>query len=62
MSSLIRFGTCQHCRVANYTRERGQRALVQRLAEKLATVRNAEGTPPPKQQWEDAKDDASDKV
>ncbi|XP_066350732.1 rhomboid-like protein 19 isoform X1 [Miscanthus floridulus] len=49
---------------ANRRRERGQRALEQRLAEKLATVRNAEGTPPPKQQQqrEDAEDDASDKV
>ena len=46
-------------------RERGQRALEQRLAEKLAVIRNAEGTPPPKQQQkqrEDAEDDASDKV
>ncbi|XP_066379754.1 rhomboid-like protein 19 isoform X1 [Miscanthus floridulus] len=47
------------------SRERGQRALEQRLAEKLAAVRNAEGTPPPKQQQkqrEDAEDDASDEV
>jgi hypothetical protein len=28
----------------------------QRLAEKLAAVRNTEGTPPPKQQREDAED------
>jgi hypothetical protein len=44
-------------------RERGQKALEQRLAEKLAAVRKAEGTPPPKQQEEeDAENDASDKV
>ena len=44
-------------------RERGQKALEQRLAEKLAAVRKAEGTPPPKQQQEeDAENDASDKV
>lgn len=43
-------------------RETGQRALEQRLAEKPAAVRNAEGTPPPKQQLEDAEDDASDEV
>ncbi|ONL98266.1 Rhomboid-like protein 19 [Zea mays] len=47
---------------ANRRRERGQRALEQRLAEKPAAVRNTEGTPPPKQQLEDAEDDASDEV
>lgn len=50
---------------ANRRRERGQKALEQRLAEKLAAVRKAEGTPPPKQQQEeeeDAENDASDKV
>ncbi|KAJ1297055.1 hypothetical protein BS78_01G349200 [Paspalum vaginatum] len=48
---------------SNRRRERGQRALEKRLAEKLASVRNAEDTPPKQQQQrEDAEDDASDKV
>jgi hypothetical protein len=44
-------------------RERGQRALEQRLAEKLATVRSSEGasmTQPPQQPQ--VEEDASDKV
>ncbi|CAD6244733.1 unnamed protein product, partial [Miscanthus lutarioriparius] len=48
-----------------FLREWGQRALEQRLVEKLAAVRNAEGTPSPKQQLkqrEDTEDDAFDKV
>ncbi|WVZ57005.1 hypothetical protein U9M48_007453 [Paspalum notatum var. saurae] len=48
---------------SNRRRERGQRALEKRLAEKLAAVRNTEETPPKQQQQrEDAEDDASDKV
>nr|CAB3495889.1 unnamed protein product [Digitaria exilis] len=48
---------------ANRRRERGQRALEQRLAEKLAAVRNVEGTAPPlPQQQQQLEDDASDKV
>jgi hypothetical protein len=46
-------------------RERGQRALEQRLAEKLAVVRSSEGasaTQPPQQQLQVEEDDASDKV
>ncbi|KAF8728730.1 hypothetical protein HU200_018006 [Digitaria exilis] len=47
---------------ANRRRERGQRALEQRLAEKLAAVRNVEGTAPPLPQQQQLEDDASDKV
>ena len=43
-------------------RERGQRALEQRLAEKLAAVRSAEGKAPPSPPTEQLEDDASDKV
>ncbi|OEL37546.1 Rhomboid-like protein 19 [Dichanthelium oligosanthes] len=46
---------------ANRRRERGQRALEQRLAEKLAALRSTEATPPPPQQQQ-LEDDASDKV
>ncbi|GJN07829.1 hypothetical protein PR202_ga25695 [Eleusine coracana subsp. coracana] len=46
---------------ANRRRERGQRALEQRLAEKLAAVRSLEGTPQ-QQQPQLEEDDASDKV
>uniref|UniRef100_A0A0A9FB40 Uncharacterized protein n=1 Tax=Arundo donax TaxID=35708 RepID=A0A0A9FB40_ARUDO len=48
---------------ANRTRERGQRALEQRLAEKLAAVRSSEGTPqPPMPQRQQQEEDASDEV
>ncbi|PAN49596.1 hypothetical protein PAHAL_9G458800 [Panicum hallii] len=47
---------------ANRRRERGQRALEQRLAEKLAAVRSAEGKTPPSPPTQQLEDDASDKV
>ncbi|TKV96006.1 hypothetical protein SEVIR_9G401200v4 [Setaria viridis] len=47
---------------ANRRRERGQRALEQRLAEKLAAVRSAEGTDPPPPPQQQPEEDASDKV
>ncbi|TVU46985.1 hypothetical protein EJB05_06559 [Eragrostis curvula] len=49
---------------ANRRRERGQRALEQRLAEKLAAVKSSEGSPQPLQQQQPPleDDDASDKV
>ncbi|KAG2540615.1 rhomboid-like protein 19 [Panicum virgatum] len=47
---------------ANRRRERGQRALEQRLAEKLAAVRSAEGKAPPSPPTQQLEDDASDKV
>ncbi|CAN6289397.1 unnamed protein product [Urochloa humidicola] len=47
---------------ANRRRERGQRALEQRLAEKLAAVRSAEVTAPPPQPQQQLENDASDKV
>ncbi|CAN6319934.1 unnamed protein product [Urochloa humidicola] len=50
---------------ANRRRERGQRALEQRLAEKLAAVRSVEVTAPPpqqQQQQQQLENDASDKV
>ncbi|CAN6300852.1 unnamed protein product [Urochloa humidicola] len=47
---------------ANRRRERGQRALEQRLAEKLAAVRSAEVTAPPPQQQQQLENDASDAV
>uniref|UniRef100_A0A0A9CXP0 Rhomboid-like protein 19 n=1 Tax=Arundo donax TaxID=35708 RepID=A0A0A9CXP0_ARUDO len=49
---------------ANRRRERGQRALEQRLAEKLAAVKSSEGTPQPPapQQQQEEEEAASDKV
>ncbi|RLN19701.1 hypothetical protein C2845_PM02G25630 [Panicum miliaceum] len=47
---------------ANRRRERGERALEQRLAEKLAAVGSAEGKTPPSPPTQQLEDDASDEV